>query len=125
LIWIDREKIKELFQQINVWRRGDQRAPHKPLLILYALSKIAAGNKKRIPYSEVDKVLRPLLAQFGPPRKSYHPEQPFWWLQSDGLWELDIDPEIFPRRKSGKNPTKGKDFIVNHVDGKNFHIEKK
>ncbi len=114
---MDNEHLKELFRKINVWKRGDQRAPHKPLLTLYALSRLSTGQKNsRIPYQEVDEALRPLLAQFGPTRKSYHPEQPFWWLQTDGIWELDIDPATLPRRKSGNNPTKSQ-LLRHNVHG--------
>ena len=28
------------FEDLNVWRRGDERPPHKPLLILYALGQL-------------------------------------------------------------------------------------
>ena len=38
---MDKRKIRDLFGAINVWKRGDQRAPHKPLLILLALARIA------------------------------------------------------------------------------------
>ncbi len=42
---------------------------------------------RSIHYAKVDRDLRTLLAGFGPSRKSYHPEYPFWRLQKDGLWE--------------------------------------
>jgi len=32
--------------------------------------------------------LERLLFEFGPPRKAYHPEYPFWRLQNDGVWEV-------------------------------------
>jgi len=113
---MDNKQLKELFRKINVWKRGDQRAPHKPLLVLFAFAQVIAGRKGKIAYQEVDIALRPLLAQFGPPRKSYHPEQPFWWLQTDGIWELDIDPATFPHRKGGNNPTKGQ-LLKQNVQG--------
>ena len=31
------------------------------------------------------------LFEFGPSRKSYHPEYPFWRLQNDGIWEVASD----------------------------------
>ena len=42
-----------------------------------------------IPFSEIEEPLHSLLERYGPPRKIYHPEPPFWHLQSDGLWELE------------------------------------
>lgn len=82
------DQIRKLFSQINVWKRGDERAPHKPLLLLYALAKCSRGESREIPYREVDQELRKLLIEFGPSRKSYHTEYPFWRLQNDGIWEL-------------------------------------
>src|SRR5690242_7844940 len=82
------EQIQKLFSQINVWKRGTERAPHKPLLLLYALAKCSRGESREIPYREIDPELRKLLVEFGPTRQSYHTEYPFWRLQNDGLWEL-------------------------------------
>ncbi len=31
---MDEKELKQLFAKINVWKRGDERAPHKPLLLL-------------------------------------------------------------------------------------------
>jgi len=60
------EQIKKLFSQINVWKRGSERAPHKPLLLLYALAKCSRGAEPHITYREVDTELRKLLVEFGP-----------------------------------------------------------
>jgi len=30
-----RDSVLHLFDKLNVWSRGDQRAPHKPLLVLH------------------------------------------------------------------------------------------
>lgn len=114
---VSREQVKGLFRKISVWKNGDQRAPHKPLLILYALSRLgAAASGKKIAYKEVDEVMRPLLAQFGPSRKTYHPELPFWHLQNDGIWELNVDPAILPHRKGSTNPTKNQ-LLSHDVSG--------
>jgi len=44
-----------------------------------------------------------LLEEFGPPRRSAHPELPFYHLQNDGVWEIE---ERIPltRRRGSKNP---------------------
>ncbi len=39
-------------------------------------------------YSEVDEKLENLLREFGPRRKRYHTQLPFWRLQNDGVWEI-------------------------------------
>jgi putative restriction endonuclease len=75
------------FDSINVWKQGDQRAPHKPLLALYALGRWQQG-KAEVTFAEAEPDLTALLREFGPPRKSDHPEQPFWRLQRDGVWTV-------------------------------------
>ena len=59
-------------------------APHKPLLVLYALGRWQAGQKD-VAFRQAETDLTALLREFGPPRKSDHPEQPFWRLQRDGV----------------------------------------
>jgi putative restriction endonuclease len=44
-----------------------------------------------------------LLEDFGPPRKSAHPELPFFHLQNDGVWEIH-DNIGLTVRKGSKNP---------------------
>jgi putative restriction endonuclease len=83
----ERSKIRALFESLTVWSRGDQRAPHKPLLILYALGRWLRGEAE-IQFSSAKDDLARLLTDFGPPRKVCHPEQPFWRLQKDGIWTV-------------------------------------
>lgn len=80
--------IRQQFQSINIWKRGSQRAPHKPLLILLALGHYQRGGERLIPFEWINERLRKLLVDFGPYRKTYHPEFPFWRLQNDNLWEV-------------------------------------
>lgn len=73
---------------LNVWKKGDQRAPHKPLLLLLALARIYADEPRLIPFDAIEKKLSDLLESFGPVRAHYYPELPFWHLQSDQIWEM-------------------------------------
>lgn len=86
-----------------MWRRKDERAPHKPLLVLYALGQLQAGAGRLIPFSQLETPLERLLEEFGPPRKSPHPELPFYHLQNDGVWEIEEHVPL-TRRKGSKNP---------------------
>jgi putative restriction endonuclease len=61
-----RESILALFDRLNVWSRGDQRAPHKPLLVLLALARWSRGESGAIPFGDLDRYLTPLLKEFGP-----------------------------------------------------------
>jgi putative restriction endonuclease len=85
---MDTEQVKRLFTNINVWKRGTERAPHKPLLLLYALGKCQRGETRTIAYADIDPALQRLLHEYGPSRKAYRSEYPFWRLQHDGVWEL-------------------------------------
>lgn len=96
------DRLQERMAALTVWKRGGQRAPHKPLLLLWALARFAEGHE-RMPYSEVEPQLHRLLINFGPPRKAHHPNYPFWRLQNDGLWTLD-GAEDLPTRKSNTDP---------------------
>lgn len=83
------EELKTKIQKLSIWKKGDQRAPHKPLLILYALGQMQAHSDRLIPYEITRVKLTELLREFGPIRKSYHPEEPFVRLKKDGIWMLD------------------------------------
>lgn len=100
-----KDELKQRIRAITIWKRGTQRAPHKPLLLLYALAKCVRGEPRQIPYSDVDRDLRALLLEFGPERKSCHPEYPFWRLQNDGIWEL-TNAEHAVRRQSNTDAKK-------------------
>src|SRR5512144_210248 len=81
------EETLKRFDDLSVWKQGDQRAPHKPLLVLYALGRWQRGLTG-VTFLEAEPFLTDLLREFGPPRKSDHPEQPFWRLQRDGVWTV-------------------------------------
>jgi len=81
-------ELKERVVNLSIWKKGDQRAPHKPLLLLYAMGQLQSKKSRFLPYEEVRKKLRNLLIEFGPSRKSYYPEQPFVRLVNDGIWKL-------------------------------------
>jgi len=100
---------------VNVWARGDERAPHKPLLILLSLARISQGHGRLTSFTELETALRRLLIDFGPPRKSIHPEYPFWRLQNDGLWEVPSGSEL-KRRKSGDDVLKS-ELVKRDVKG--------
>jgi putative restriction endonuclease len=81
------EDVLQRFDELTIWKQGEQRAPHKPLLVLYALGLWQRGQTE-VTFREAEPTLRTLLQEFGPPRKSDHPEQPFWRLQRDGVWSV-------------------------------------
>jgi putative restriction endonuclease len=84
---MNREEIKERLSGVTVWKKGDRRAPHKPLLLLYLLGRVLQGKSNSVSFEEVDENVGRLLEQFGPPNKT-QALYPFWFLQNDGFWEL-------------------------------------
>src|SRR4051812_47886899 len=90
---VSNESILARFDDLSIWRQGDQRAPHKPLLVLYALGRWQTGQKD-VAFRQAEPDLTALLREFGPPRKSDHPEQPFWRLQRDGVWTVHAPPGL-------------------------------
>lgn len=112
-------ELYEKIQLISRWRRGDLRAPHKPLMLLYALSKYKQGHERLFQFeSEVDNQVKELLVQYGPSRKAYHPEYPFWRLanEKDPFWELKNGEECIPR-KSNTDPKKSELIKYNVMAG--------
>ena len=62
------EDLINKINNITVWKKGDERAPHKPLLILYALSEFESSKKSDIHFTEAKDRLKQLLIDFGPKR---------------------------------------------------------
>ncbi|MFI6207933.1 HNH endonuclease [Streptomyces sp. NPDC051041] len=61
---------------------------HQSLALLWAVSRIAAGEPRLAPWSSFRTEVGPLLTEFGPPGLKAVPGSPFWALQDSGLWEV-------------------------------------
>lgn len=59
--------------------------------VRYALGHWQSGQTE-VTFRTAESGLSELLREFGPPRKSDHPEPPFWRLQNDGLWVVHAPP---------------------------------
>jgi putative restriction endonuclease len=89
-------------RNLNVNRQGDRRAPHKPLLLLVAISKLLAGERE-LPFPDAEELLQPLLSAYAPPVKARHqPALPYWHLRNDRLWEIPGASDI--PRQAGNFP---------------------
>lgn len=83
--------IAEHFSKLRLWSQQGQQAPHKPLLLLFMLARVQRGEPRLVAWYDLEVPLRKLITDFGPPRKSVHPEHPFWRLRNDAdgkLWEV-------------------------------------
>lgn len=112
---MSRDEIIQAFDRMRVWQRGDQRAPHKPLLVLFALAKVSAGDTAMIDWNEAEPRLKALLEEFGPDGSGSSRHYPFWHLRTDGLWQLD-GPASILSRPPGATPTLS-ELRDNHVRG--------
>ena len=102
---MNNDAILARFDDLGIWKQGDQRAPHKPLLVLYALGRWQAGQRE-VGFRQTETDLTALLREFGPSRRSDHPEQPFWRLQRDGIWLVHA-PEGLDTKKGADIPRIG------------------
>src|SRR5579872_6708797 len=113
---ISRSQIRDRLENLNTWKRGASRAPHKPLLLLLAFSRIVHDQPRMASFAELESPLRGLLDKYGPPRRSHNPEYPFWWLQTDGLWETSYSGPLI-RRKGHTDPRKSELIDKNVLGG--------
>lgn len=110
-----RDEILQAFDRMRVWQRGDQRAVHKPLLVLFALAKVGAGATAMMDWNDAEPHLKDLLEEFGPTDSSKTRHNPFWHLRTDGLWQLD-GPESILARPPSATPTLT-ELRDNHIRG--------
>ncbi len=93
------------FSSFKTWRQKGVRAPHKPLLTFLLLRRSIDESTPQVTFGEVSEKLAELLREFGPRRKSYHPEFPFWHLQNEGFWKVS-SPFDLERKKPGSSPSR-------------------
>ncbi|MFD9123861.1 phosphorothioated DNA-binding restriction endonuclease [Kitasatospora sp. NPDC059571] len=82
--WLDR------VARLRRWTSHGVRAPHKPLLLLYALGSYQQDADRELRYSAVEEELKQLLVEYGPAHATT-PAYPFHHLVSDGVWEVRTD----------------------------------
>ncbi len=107
------DDLSERFDGLGVWKASGQRAPHKPLLVLWAIGRCLRGEDRMVSYREAAPALKMLLTRFGLPRKTVHPEQPFWRLRKDGVWEVPGSERI--------TKTSSGDALVSSLRQENAH----
>ncbi|MFC7326168.1 phosphorothioated DNA-binding restriction endonuclease [Marinactinospora rubrisoli] len=83
--------VVERVAGIRMGRSGGGRAPHKPLLLLYALGRFQRSGPGPIRYAEAEGPLKRLIRDFAPPRAG-GPYYPFHHLANDdGVWVVSSD----------------------------------
>lgn len=88
------DEVTERLAALRQHERDGRRSPHKPLLVLMALGRLAKDGSSHIPWTEAEEQLADLIAEFGPPSRTGRAQSaayPFTRLRSDGVWTLDVD----------------------------------
>jgi len=90
------DHIRARFAQLNTWRRAGVRAPHKPLLLLFALGRVLRGGPRLMRFGDIERPVDALITEFGPPqiKARSRARYPFWHLHGDGLWDIPERAQI-------------------------------
>jgi hypothetical protein len=91
---VTRLDILDAAQSLRAHKAGGRPSPHKPIVLLVALGRLAAGHERLMAFSDVKDTINEALVAAGCPK---HAHQPFWRLLSSSplLWEM---PERDRRR---------------------------
>lgn len=111
---MNRDSLIQQIETINVWKKGGERAVHKPLLLLYALGRCQRGDVRLISYHDIHRDVLSLIEAFGPNRKT-SASYPFYHLQSDGLWEIENTAGL--ERIKNSCSFKHKSLLENNASG--------
>jgi putative restriction endonuclease len=98
------DQLLARFDSIRVFQRGERRAVHKPLLILYAVARVARGEPRMVDFAELEGPFKALLEQFAPSSAGASRHYPFWHLATDGggaIWQLEGPVNILDRPPAG------------------------
>lgn len=112
---LTRTEVVQAFEGLRVWTQGSRSAVYKPLLVLFALGRLARGEAPRMEFAAIEKEFGELLQDFGPPDAKGSRHYPFWHLRSDRVWELSGPKELLAR-PAGATPTIG-ELRELHVSG--------
>lgn len=91
--------IIQSFLSVKKWQKGSERAPHKPLTLLYALGELQRG-KTLLPFEDAKQKIEGLLVDFGPNRKT-QAIHPYVRLASDGIWSFN-NPGLVDTSRSAR-----------------------
>lgn len=80
-------EVVDAVSRLKTGSRDGHRLPHKPLLVLIALGRWVRGDRGPVPFADIEGPLGQLIRTYGP-NGAGNPQDPFWRLRRDGLWEL-------------------------------------
>lgn len=80
--------LMDRLRNLRVHKRNGRQSRHKPLALLWGISRVATGKPHLAPWREFREEVGSLLAEFGLPESSVTPEYPFVHLQTSRLWNV-------------------------------------
>ena len=83
------EDIINWVSNLNMWSRGGEVAPHKPLMLLYMLGQIQQGNYPRQLFAHVRKNIMPAKIFVLRSDTKEWAWYPFWHLHDGKFWRLE------------------------------------
>jgi putative restriction endonuclease len=114
---MSRESILKSFGDLHRAKWHGEEAPHKPLLVLLALSRWLKSGQENLPFATIEDTLADLIRKFGfLGSSSIDPRLPFWHLTHDRVWRVLTD-EGKDLRYSGRRPTRNEPLEQNATGG--------
>jgi putative restriction endonuclease len=102
-------------EAINIYKRGNTRAPHKPLYLLLCIASLQKQQPRLRPFTAIEADLAEALRRFGLSTAKVNALYPFWRLQNDGLAEVYPSGPYVMRAGKPEEPTR------NSLMGQNAH----
>src|SRR5262245_2540924 len=95
-----REELLQVLNSLAVGRGADgQRAPHKPLLLLWVFAHLQRTGSSIVPFEAADEEVSRLIDQFSALSKERNRAYlPFWHLESEGIWRLEAASHVSLQR---------------------------
>jgi hypothetical protein len=91
--WLgDGDVLLRAVDRLSDWKRGEERAPHKPLLLLLALARIQRGEPRLMRFADIDSDLKKLLRDSGPREPAYIPSTPSSGCRATGCGRFPAPP---------------------------------
>jgi putative restriction endonuclease len=82
------DQFLDRLTRIKKFSTEGQKALHKPVLLLYALSELKHRHAESIRYSAAEKVVGPILEKFSSSKSRPRTADPFTRLEGDGIWNI-------------------------------------
>ena len=114
-----KDEFFSALSNLSVWERDGERAPHKPIMLLYALAMLKHGHRQ-FDFSEIEKPIESILETILPKRKNIHVHYPFWYLKTKGktsgqtIWEIHGAEQI--KFRKGKTEPLKSELRNNHIE---------